>query len=221
MIINQYFKRIVLALLMIVLVSIGNALTLKASIGVAPWNAMNQEISAITGLKIGTVGMYANILCVIIQLFILKKNFKFKHLLQVFLSLMLGYTLNFFYYNVLSGFIINDYIIRVIVLILGYTIIAFTVAIIMLIDVVTYPIESACNAISNKTGIKFSLLRQGVDVISIAVAIILWLVFNTPLQVREGTVIGMVIFAPIIDFFIKRMSPILIKYGVISEASIK
>ena len=49
---------------------------------------------------------------------------------------------------------------------------------------------------------------------SIVVALSLTLLFNTAFTVREGTVIGMLIFGPSIEFFMKHMRPTLQKIGM-------
>ena len=131
-------KRITLCLLIIIIVSFACALTLKASIGVGAWDALAQTGSSISGIQVGTVGMILNFVCILIQLIILKKNFKAKQALQIVLSFAIGYAVNFFYYDVLGGIDLSNYLLRVVALIIGYVIFAFTVAVIMLLDVVTF-----------------------------------------------------------------------------------
>lgn len=201
-------KRIILCFFMIILISFGASLTLKASIGVGAWDALALTGSSITGIQVGTVGMILNFACIFIELIILRKNFKIKHALQIVLCFIVGYTVNFFFYDVLGGIDLSNYFVRVAILILGYVINAFTVAVIMLLDVVTFALEGACMAISNKTGTKFHVLRQGVDVVCIVIAIIMAFVFNVSLAVREGTVIGMLIFGPIMGIFIRLLKPV-------------
>lgn len=193
---------------MIVVISFGASLTLKAAIGVGAWDALALTGSSITGIQVGTVGMIFNFICIFIELIILRKDFEIKHALQIVISFIVGYTVNFFFYHVLGGINLSNYIVRVTILILGYVINSFVVAVIMLLDVVTFALEGACMAISNKTGLKFHVFRQGVDVMSIVIAIIIAFAFNVPLAVREGTVIGMVIFGPIMGMFMKLLKPI-------------
>lgn len=207
-------KRMVVCFFMIILISCGASLTLKAAIGVGAWDALALTGSSISGIKVGTVGMLLNFICIFIELMILRKNFKIKHALQIALCIIVGYTVNFFFYNVLGGIELSNYFIRVVILIVGYIINAFTVAVIMLLDVVTFALEGACMAVSNKVGIKFHILRQGVDVVCIVVASIVAFTSNVPLAIREGTVIGMVIFGPIMGLFMKQLKPIFQKYDL-------
>lgn len=207
-------KRMVVCFFMIILISCGASLTLKAAIGVGAWDALALTGSSISGIKVGTVGMLLNFICIFIELMILRKKFKIKHALQIALCIIVGYTVNFFFYNVLGVIELSNYFIRVVILIVGYIINAFTVAVIMLLDVVTFALEGACMAVSNKVGIKFHILRQGVDVVCVVIAIIVAFTSNVPLAIREGTVIGMVIFGPIMGIFMKLLKPIFQKYDL-------
>lgn len=207
-------KRILICFFMIILVSFACALTLKAAIGVGAWDALALTGSSITGIQVGTVGMILNFICIFIEFIVLRKNFKIKHALQIVLCFIIGYAVNFFYYNILGGIYLSQYFVRVLFLISGYIIFAFTVAVIMLLDVVTFALEGACMAISNKVGVKFHVFRQGVDVVCIVIGIILAFVFNVPLAIREGTIIGMIIFGPIMGIFMKLLKPIFKKYDL-------
>ena len=52
---------------------------------------------------------------------------------------------------------------------------------------------------------------------SIALSLTLALIAKAPLSIREGTVVGMIIFAPITGFFMRKMRPLLEKMGVIAR----
>lgn len=90
-------KRMLVCFFMIILISCGASLTLKAAIGVGAWDALALTGSSISGIKVGTVGMLLNFICIFIELMILRKNFKIKHALQIALCIIVGYTVNFFF----------------------------------------------------------------------------------------------------------------------------
>lgn len=207
-------KRVILCIFTIIAISFAIAMTLRIAIGVGAWDALIANGSALSGIRVGTMGIIFNVSCVVLQLIILKKDFKFKHVLQVVLSLTLGYAINFFFYDVLSGIDFPNYFIRLILFITCLTFIAFAISVIMLLDIVIFPLEGACKVISGKTGVKFHILRQGVDAVSIVLALSLSFAFALPLTVREGTVIGMVLFGPLLGIFGKRLKPLLQKYNL-------
>ena len=201
-------KKIIYFIILIVGISFGTTLTMKANIGVEAWDALAQSGSAITNIPVGTVLMILNITCVLIQWIILKKDFKFKHMLQIPLSVFIGYLVNYFYYDLFGNLIVNNYFIKVLILILGYLVNAFVVAGIMMLDVVTFALEGACKVISDKYQLSFPKFRQFIDVLSVASVIVLSMMFHIDLYVREGTVIGMLIFGPMIGFFTKILEKI-------------
>ncbi|MFV0395608.1 MAG: hypothetical protein ACK5LC_14680 [Coprobacillaceae bacterium] len=67
-------KRILIMIVMIALVGVGCALTLKAAVGVGAIDALNSTMGSIFGIHIGTIGMATNFACIFIQMFILQKN---------------------------------------------------------------------------------------------------------------------------------------------------
>lgn len=201
-------KKIIYFIILIVGISFGTTLTMKANIGVEAWDALAQSGSAITNIPVGTVLMILNITCVLIQWIILKKDFKFKHMLQIPLSVFIGYLVNYFYYDLFGNLIVNNYFIKVLILISGYLVNAFVVAGIMMLDVVTFALEGACKVISDKYQLSFPKFRQFIDVLSVASVIALSMMFHIELYVREGTVIGMLIFGPMIGFFTKILEKI-------------
>lgn len=208
-------KRIFVLILGIVLVGCGAALTLKAAIGVGAWDALAQTGSYLTGIEVGTIGMCCNFACILVQIFILKKEFKPIQLLQIPVSILLGVIINFMLYQVYSEFTINTYWINVILMVCGITVCAFAVGVVMVLDIVTFALEGACMAVSKVTGKKFHVLRQGVDVLSVLVVFIISFIFNVPLSVREGTIVGMLIFGPLMGIFMKLQKPIFKKLDLI------
>lgn len=208
-------KRILVLLMGIIIVGCACAITLKAAIGVGAWDALSQTTSELTAIEVGTCGIIFNTLCVFVQIFVLKKEFKKMQLCQIPLSILLGFVINFILYDVLGNIVIEEYWISVVLLILGYLISAFAVAMVMVLDIVTFALEGACMAVSKVTGKKFHVLRQSVDVMAVIICLIVAFSFQLPLAVREGTVIGMLIFGPLLGIFMKILKPIFKKHDLI------
>lgn len=159
--------------------------------------------------------MFCNFLCIFVQVAILRRKFKPIQLLQIPVCILLGLIVNFMLYEVYSNFTINTYWMNVGLLILGYIVSAFAVGMVMVLDIVTFALEGACMAVSGVTGKKFHVLRQGVDVVSILLVIIIVIITDVPLAVREGTIIGMFLFGPMMGIFMKLQKPVFKKFGLI------
>lgn len=97
----------------------------------------------------------------------------------------------------------------------GEIVSTFAVGMVMVLDIVTFALEGACMAVSGVTGKKFHVLRQGVDVVSILLVIIIVIITDVPLAVREGTIIGMFLFGPMMGIFMKLQKPVFKKFGLI------
>lgn len=208
-------RRIIVLVFGVAIVGCSSALTLKAAIGVGAWDALAQTGSFVTGIEVGTVGMCFNFLCILIQIIVLREKFKMIQLLQIPVSILLGMIINFVLYQVYNNFIVTEYWLNVFLLIIGYIICAFAVGIVMVLDVVTFALEGACMAISKVSGKKFYVLRQSVDIIAVILVVIIVFVTDVPLAVREGTIIGVLLFGPMMGIFMRLQKPVLKKLNLI------
>lgn len=208
-------KRIMALLLGIITVGCACAVTLKAAIGVGAWDALSQTTSELTAIEVGTCGIIFNIACVLVQIVVLRKDFKKVQLLQIPLSILLGVVINFVLYDVLGNITISAYWMNVILLICGYLISSFAVAAVMVLDIITFALEGACMAVSKTSGKKFHVLRQGVDVVAVIICLTISFSLNLPLAVREGTIIGVLLFGPLLGIFMKILKPIFKKYKLV------
>jgi uncharacterized membrane protein YczE len=212
---KKFIKQIIVLTLCVIITAFGATLTMKASLGVGAIDAAMLSISKILFIKVGTIAMLFNLTCIVLQMTFLKKEFKPLQLLQIGVAVLLGIVVNFFFYNIFAEFQVSSYVYRLIILLSGYVIISFVVSIIMSMNIVSMPLEGLCLVLSKKTSVNFGKLRQYVDVISICLVIILTLVLKVELTLREGTVLGMVIFGPMMDKFMRIIKPKLIKYDLI------
>lgn len=213
---NKIIKRYILVVLGILIVGCGASFTLKSGIGVGAWDALAKTLSDIAGIEVGTMGMLFNCLCVLGQIVILRKNFKWIQLMQIPVSILLGTVINFVFYKLLV-FPFNSFIGGLIMFILASTFCAFGVALVMLVDEVTFALEGFCNSLITIIPVKFHIIRQAADVISVAFVVVLTLIFNLSWSLGVGTIIGMLTFGPTIGIFMKIFKPILMKYDLLKN----
>nr|WP_263326912.1 hypothetical protein [Neobacillus sp. Marseille-Q6967] len=213
----KQLKRIFLLSILVIIVGIGASLTLKVAIGVGAYDALAQSISYLSGIKVGTIGMILNNFCVLGQWLLLRKDFNFRHLLQVPVSILIGVVVNFVFYDVLGSITIDSYIMKLMLLFVALIVLAFALAAVMVLDVVTFPLEGFCIALAKKAKWKFVVVRQSANILSILLVLLLTFGLSLPLTLREGTIIGMLFFAPLMGYFMKRIQPILRKLELINE----
>ena len=204
---NKVISKCIIAIFSVIIVGIGASLGLKAAVGVGAWDALSQSISGGISIKVGTISMVLNVSCVLIQLVLLKKEFKVLHSAQILVAVLLGIVVNFMLYDVLSKVTSNNYFINISLLLLGLVLCAIGVSVIMAIEFISFPLEGCCMVISKKLNKKFGMIRQLVDILSIIFALGLAFIFNQSITVREGTVIAMFIYGPMLDLFMKIIMP--------------
>ena len=179
-------------------------LALKANIGTGAYSAITKTLSPLIHMKIGTIGACMNIMCILVELAILKRNFKIKHFLQFFMALITGAVTNYFYYDLLGSFHVDNYVMRVLLLVLSDIVNSFAVATLLNIDYVSTPLGGACHVVSTALKKPYAFARQSVDVICLAIILIAVFFFHGELTIREGTIINALEFGPLVDFWLKR-----------------
>lgn len=213
---KKFIKQIITLAAFVAVIGFGASLTMKAALGIGAYDALSMSLSKAFFIKVGTIGMCTNITCIIMQLIILKKKFKLMQFLQVGVSVLVGIAINFSFYNVLGGIAVSNYILKLILLVTGYVICAIAVAVVMTINLVSMPLEGFCLVLADKFKLNFGRVRQAADIIFIAIVIIITLIFKTEITLREGTIIGMLIYGPMLHKFMNIIKPILVKFDVVA-----
>lgn len=216
---SRDLKRYLIVIFCFMMIGIGCAFTLKAAIGVGAWDALSQTGYDLTGIKAGTFSMILNCSCVLVEILVLRKNFRPIQLLQIPCSIVFGYVTNFVLYTLLGNITINSYFVRLLLFIFGTCWNAVFVSAIMAIDCVTTALEGACAAVSTKISMNYARIRQLVDVVAILVILLLVFLAGAPLSIREGTVIAMLIFGPMLGQFTRRFQKIAYKYDLHNPAN--
>ena len=209
-------KKWVVYLAALVGLSAFDALAIKANIGVAPLEALQVSFSELSSIKVGTIAIMINFVFIIMQIILLKKEFKRSQYLQFFISFLSGFLVNLWLYDVYR-FPVSSYWERIILLAISYLGSTFFLGIVVSLDLITMPLEAFCMAFSRKKNVAFSKVRQIADVVNTAASVLLSLLFHLGFAVREGSVLAMIVYAPILGYFMKKETPILKKYGLLSD----
>lgn len=141
-------------------------------------------------MTLGQFTIFFSILLILIQLIILRRNFKAEHLLQIPISILFGYFIDLT--MVMLGFVNPEaYIFKIIYLLIGCVILGFGVYIEVLANVAMLPGESFVRAVSSTWHTEFSSTKVAFDVSLTVIAGLLSLIFAHRLDgVREGTIIA-------------------------------
>lgn len=193
-------KTLVMSLLFYSMVGFGISLTIKSNIGVSSFNSMNVAISSISGVKVGFITTLFNLLFLIGYIGITRFRYRKKYVLQIIATLCLGYVINFFTYIFIPDLSNYNYILRVFVFIIGTIIAGISTGMVLNLDMIAFPIESFCSELSNKTGFSFAKLRYSIDIFSVGISLMISVIFNVDLFVREGTIISLFLLSATITW---------------------
>lgn len=188
-------SKIIKSYLFYMISAFGISLTIKASVGVSSFNAMNVAIADATDIKVGTITMFFNIAFLLYYMMLTHFKLPKKYVIQGISLYLFGFFINFFTYTLLGSLVIEGYFYQIATIILGTLIGGVSVGMIVRYSTITFPIESVCDVLSEKTRFSFTQLRYAVDVFSIAVSLSVSFAFSLPLYVREGTLISLLIFS--------------------------
>ena len=141
-------------------------------------------------MTLGQFTIFFSILLILIQLIILRRNFKIEHLLQIPISILFGYFIDLT--MIMLGFVNPEaYIFKIIYLLIGCVILGFGVYIEVLANVAMLPGESFVRAVSSTWHTEFGSTKVAFDVSLTVIAGLLSLIFAHRLDgVREGTIIA-------------------------------
>ena len=202
---SEKVKRYIIFLIGLFINSLGVSLITKANLGTSPISSIPYVLSLNFPFTLGNFTIFFSILLIVLQMLILRKNFKAEHLLQIPVSILFGYFIDFT--MILLGFVHpQSYVVKVIDLLIGCLILGFGVYIEVLADVVMLPGESFVRAVVQTWNREFGSTKVVFDVSMAVIAIIMSLVLSHTVNgVREGTIIAALLVGAIARQFGKRL----------------
>ena len=119
-------KRYLLFLVGLFVNALGVSLVTKASLGTSPISSIPYVLSLNFPLTLGNFTIIFSIFLIVLQIIILRKNFKLENILQIPVSIAFGYFIDLTMY---MFFWVNpqNYIVKVIVLLAGCLVLGFGV----------------------------------------------------------------------------------------------
>jgi len=202
---TMFIRRAALCLLGNFVLAFGVAMAVKADLGITPVNSiafvLSKVLSVDHGLMTGII--YAGY--VLIQLAILRKEFRINNLLQAGAALMFGWFV-FLCNHILAFSVPELYPVRLLFLLAGVSIIGLGIMLYLRADLLPQPAEGLILAIEKKTGWKLHNIKVAFDssVVVIA-AVISFIIIKRIVGIREGTLISMIGIGKCLGFFTKHL----------------
>ena len=199
-------KRYIVFLIGLFINSLGVSLITKADLGTSPISSIPYVLSLNFPFTLGQFTIAFSLLLILIQLIILRRNFKAEHLLQIPISILFGYFIDL---TMVMLFFVDpqSYISSVIYLLAGCLILGFGVYTEVLANVAMLPGESFVRAVSSTWKTEFGTTKVAFDVSLTVIAAVLSLIFAHRLDgVREGTIIAALLVGFIARLFGRKLS---------------
>ena len=203
---KELFKRYLVFLIGLFVNSFGIAFITKAGLGTSPISSVPYTLSLAFSLTMGEFMIIINLVLVVFQVILLGKAFKAEGLLQIPVSFLHGYFVDFS--MILLGWLNpTGYILEFLSLLVGCLILGIGVYMEFLADVAMLPGESFVRAITLRFHTEAGSTKVGVDVSMVICAVVISLAAVHKIQgVREGTVIAALLVGTVARFFMKHLA---------------
>lgn len=182
----------------LIVVALGVGLSIKSNLGIAPLSCIPTVLNLkFVHISVGTFTWVFNLLFIVLQSFILKKDFKWSHVLQVLPILIFGYLVDgaIWLFDALQSPATN-YWVQILLCLAAVVLTAVGIRLEVVGQGWILPADNTLHIITQRTHAKFSVVKVIMDVTLVAITVVLALVFfglltgnGHTMVVREGTLI--------------------------------
>lgn len=152
--------------------SFGVALSVKSDLGTTPISCIPNILKYAVPLSLGTITIIFNLLLIVIQVIILKSDFERKQWMQIVVTIIFGYFIDFALY-ILTSIEPTDYISQWILCLISCFIIALGVYFEVASNAIVLPGEGVSLAVRHVTHIEFGKLKTAFDTSNVVIGAIL------------------------------------------------
>lgn len=180
---------------------LGVALSVAADLGTSPISSLPFVLSVVTPLSMGTITFIMNMVFVLLQILILKKDFKKWYVLQIPGLFLFSAFIDLNNY-LLSGACIDAYWQQFLIMLAGCVVLAFGIFLLIKADFVMMPGDFLVRIISKVAKKNFGHVKIGFDCIIVAAAaIVSFASLQCIVGIREGSLVAAVLVGFIVNFY--------------------
>lgn len=163
------FKRIILYIISLFLISIGVNMFLLARLGLGSWDVLHNNLTTYFGLTFGTWVFIVGITTVLISMIF---KYDLKSFLTVLNSFILGFIIDFFLFNVFTFEVVNIWY-RIIIFIVGVILLGNGISLLILTKFPPTPPDILMLAISHRFKLNFTISKTIGEAAVFLIAIII------------------------------------------------
>jgi len=212
---KRLIYRILIYIIGLLILAFGVVFSINSDLGVSPVSSLPLIISLISSINMGVSVTIVFLSFILIQIVMLRKEFKWINLSQIIFSSIFGYFVDFAK-SVLGGFRIPTYAGQLCMMGIGIALVALGVAVYIEAGLVNMPMEGLISAVVYKAPkIAFHNAKVALDCTVVALSIALSFIFLGELRgVREGTVICAVFVGKLMPVMKKMIMPVVGRIGL-------
>ncbi|MFV0440547.1 MAG: YczE/YyaS/YitT family protein [Lachnospirales bacterium] len=218
----ESIKRVIVYGMGLMILAFGIAFSINSNLGVSPVSSLPYVVSLILGTNLSRGIFLVYCISVVIQIIILRKDFKIRNLMQLVVTFFFGYFTDFANY-VLGDFCFPTYFGQLLMLGISIVLMAIGLCTYINVQLQSMPIESLIQAFALKITKKpFHETKIYIDSSLVIIAVVLSFLFLGNIQgVREGTLLAAVLVGRTMKEVRKVILPLLDKYVFDSKESEK
>lgn len=219
---KEYLRRYIYFIFGLYVISFGIALSVQSGLGVSPISSIPRALNvAFPSISLGQMTMIIQAIYLVIEISILRKNFKPFDLLQMVIVVIFGYFIDFNVF-LLSWCEPEIYVVKWILMILSIVITAFGIPFEVRASVLILPVDGMMATIAEVMHVDFSKVKVICDCIFVAITVIFSLAYIHQLAgVREGTIASAIFVGMVSRFIVKKLEPFYKKIGLVPIPKIK
>lgn len=205
---NQLWKRYFLLLIGLFAVALGVAFSVKANLGIAPLSCVPYVLGEGTRWTMGQYTIALNVIFLLLQIALLRKEFEIIQLLQLPLAIIFGVFTDFTLWLV-RGMEVSNYFQQWGLCLLSCVILAVGVYFEVKANVIFLATEGAMLAITKVFDKEFGKVKIAFDCSQVILGMILSLILFQQIKgVREGTIAGAFLVGMIVRYFSQHLKVI-------------
>ncbi len=200
----NFYKRLVIYLLGLFIMTVGIAFSIKSNLGVSPVSTIPYTLTVVWGIEIGLATIIFHCFLVGLQIILLRRDFNLKDLLQIPVGIIFGYFTSFSVS--LMNFIppSDSLAVSLIYMAVSIVVIAFGIFLYVPPKLINLAGEGAMLAISKVTKIEFSKVKIAFDISMVTISFITCIFMIHSLgSVGIGTVISAVLVGTVLNGIIR------------------
>ena len=188
--------RYLVATLGLFLVALGVALSIKANLGTAPLSCpayvLNLEYPSVS---VGTFIFIVNMVYMLVQILLLRSDFKASHLMQIVASILFGYMVDACLW-MLSSLSALSFLYKFLLILLASLVTAVGVSLEVKSNAWMLSAEMTVSAVAEVSGKKFDNVKIAMDTLMVVIAgAVAWIFFGTPFGAGEFHNVGDVLLS--------------------------